>query len=273
MLLGGHDHFYFVSKGVTSWEDYDVNKPCLGSEGDQGDVLVIKSGTDFRDLTSIEVELEDVPETTDGAVRRKLIKSIKGTEFEKLFCEGTEVCLLGRRLPTKPGSPQSQRLKETLQSVLETVSASLKAPVAKSDAEIDLRSQYIRTQEVRFSEDYSISHCSLFPKLDGFKQLVRRRPPAYLRRRTVPERKWRCRCGLHFCRNPAWGLSLRTRSFQRISSTFIQLTDDRTIGCITLGDIMEILPFEDSLVVLELDGETIWAALETGLEPWPAQEG
>jgi len=36
---------------------------------------------------------------------------------------------------------------------------------------------------------------------------------------------------------------------------------------------MEILPFEDSLVVLELDGETIWATLETGLEPWPAQEG
>lgn len=36
---------------------------------------------------------------------------------------------------------------------------------------------------------------------------------------------------------------------------------------------MEILPFEDSLVVLELDGETIWAALEAGLEKWPAQEG
>ena len=36
---------------------------------------------------------------------------------------------------------------------------------------------------------------------------------------------------------------------------------------------MEILPFEDSLVVLELDGETVWAALEKGLEAWPAQEG
>jgi 5'-nucleotidase len=36
---------------------------------------------------------------------------------------------------------------------------------------------------------------------------------------------------------------------------------------------MEILPFEDSLVVLELDGETIWAAFEKGLEAWPAQEG
>ncbi|KAF9642736.1 5'-nucleotidase [Thelephora ganbajun] len=44
-------------------------------------------------------------------------------------------------------------------------------------------------------------------------------------------------------------------------------------GSITLGDIMEILPFEDPLVVLELDGETIWAVFEAGLETWPAQEG
>lgn len=36
---------------------------------------------------------------------------------------------------------------------------------------------------------------------------------------------------------------------------------------------MEVLPFEDSLVVLELDGETIWAALEAGLGTWPAHEG
>ena len=44
-------------------------------------------------------------------------------------------------------------------------------------------------------------------------------------------------------------------------------------GNITLGDIMEILPFEDSIVVLELDGETIWEAFEAGLATWPAQEG
>jgi len=77
---------------VTSWENYDVNQECLGSEGDKGDVLVIKSGTDFRDLTSIDLELEDVPETTGGAVRRKLIKSIIGMSSEKLFRENTEVC-------------------------------------------------------------------------------------------------------------------------------------------------------------------------------------
>jgi 5'-nucleotidase len=44
-------------------------------------------------------------------------------------------------------------------------------------------------------------------------------------------------------------------------------------GEVSLGDILEILPFEDPLIVLELDGETIWAALEASLETWPAQEG
>ena len=44
-------------------------------------------------------------------------------------------------------------------------------------------------------------------------------------------------------------------------------------GEITLGDIMEILPFEDPIVVIEVDGETLWGALEGALETWPAQEG
>jgi len=44
-------------------------------------------------------------------------------------------------------------------------------------------------------------------------------------------------------------------------------------GNVTLGNIMEILPFEDPLVVVELDGEALWSALEGGLGMWPAQEG
>jgi 2',3'-cyclic-nucleotide 2'-phosphodiesterase (5'-nucleotidase family) len=39
----------------------------------------------------------------------------------------------------------------------------------------------------------------------------------------------------------------------------------RCAGDITLGDILEILPFEDPLVVIELDGAAIWAALEAAL--------
>ena len=76
--------------------------------------------------------------------------------------------------------PQSQKLKETLTSVLESVSASLKAPVAKIDVELDLRSQYIRTEEVSFTKDCFISDGSSFSQIDGFEQLVRRRPPTHL---------------------------------------------------------------------------------------------
>ena len=89
IILGGHDHFYYISKGVTSWENYDVKQELLGSE-DKGDLLIVKSGTDFRDLTSIELELEDVPETTEGAVRRKLIKSISGTSLRNHYSQNTE---------------------------------------------------------------------------------------------------------------------------------------------------------------------------------------
>lgn len=36
---------------------------------------------------------------------------------------------------------------------------------------------------------------------------------------------------------------------------------------------MEILPFEDPVVVIKLDGAAIWEALEAALSKWPAQEG
>ncbi len=60
---------------MTSWEGYDVNEKVLGAEADEGDVLIVKSGTDFRDLSEFTLELEDTPE---GSVRKKLVKSIRG---------------------------------------------------------------------------------------------------------------------------------------------------------------------------------------------------
>jgi len=44
-------------------------------------------------------------------------------------------------------------------------------------------------------------------------------------------------------------------------------------GLVTIGDILTILPFEDPVVVIQADGETLWSALEGGLCKWPAQEG
>ena len=47
----------------------------------------------------------------------------------------------------------------------------------------------------------------------------------------------------------------------------------RLVGFLTLGDVLEILPFEDPLVVLEISGKALWGALEASLSTWPAQEG
>ncbi|KAJ2931439.1 hypothetical protein H1R20_g5714, partial [Candolleomyces eurysporus] len=58
-----------------------------------------------------------------------------------------------------------------------------------------------------------------------------------------------------------------------ISLTFKKLWLIFGIGLVTIGDILEILPFEDPLIVIEADGETLWGALEGGLSKWPAQEG
>lgn len=44
-------------------------------------------------------------------------------------------------------------------------------------------------------------------------------------------------------------------------------------GIMTIGDILEILPFDDPTLVIEIDGATLWAALESALSTWPSQEG
>ena len=75
IIFGGHDHLYFVSRGATSWENYDLTQEVLGAEQDKGDVLVVKSGTDFRDLSEVTLDLADTP---GGSTRRKVIREIRG---------------------------------------------------------------------------------------------------------------------------------------------------------------------------------------------------
>lgn len=75
VLLGGHDHIYWISKGVDKWEGYDIQAPQDGAEDDEGDTLIIKSGTDFQDLSEVVLELKDTP---PGSVRNKVIQTITG---------------------------------------------------------------------------------------------------------------------------------------------------------------------------------------------------
>jgi len=82
ILLGGHDHLYYASRGVSEWsqlskteqwEQYDLKQDVLGAEEDAGDILAIKSGTDFRELSEIQLELKP----TNG-VRKLVISKITG---------------------------------------------------------------------------------------------------------------------------------------------------------------------------------------------------
>ncbi|KAG5718664.1 Trifunctional nucleotide phosphoesterase protein YfkN [Termitomyces sp. T112] len=216
IILGGHDHLYFVSKGVSTWEGYDFNEVVLGAEEDQGDVLIVKSGTDFRELSELNLELKD---TSPGSVRRKVIKRVTGKRHKIL-----------------PECKTSEPMQRLLKTLLSSVSDTMKAPVCKITTTIDCRSQFIRTAESAAG--------------NLFADIIRH---AYDQTLCIKGRGGSD--GVLICAGTLRG-----------DSTYGP-------GVMTLGNILEILPFEDPTVVLELDGAAIWDALESSLSTWPAQEG
>lgn len=154
IILGGHDHLYFVGRGVDEWDNYNLSEHVLGAEEDKGDVLVIKSGTDFRDISEICLELKDTPE---GSARTKLISRITGKRMLYRSREGIGrisrhiLLLSGKHHQITPNLRSCPNLRKVLDNILESVGASLKAPLCKLAAELDVRSHLIRTQEVRSS--------------------------------------------------------------------------------------------------------------------------
>ncbi|TFK67898.1 Metallo-dependent phosphatase [Pluteus cervinus] len=216
LLLGGHDHIYYISKGVTKWENYDVNKLVLGSAGDRGDVLVVKSGTDFRELSEVALELTETP---PGSVRRFTVSAITGT-----------------RHAVQPNYRSSDLLKSIVDTLLSSVSKTMKAPVCTTRSILDVRSQILRTGEAAAA--------------NWFADVIRH----------------------------AYDDALCLKGQGGADGVLIcggTLRGDSTYGpgVVTLGNILEILPFEDAVVVLELDGSVLWEALEASLSKWPAQEG
>ncbi|KAJ1845232.1 hypothetical protein LPJ57_009296, partial [Coemansia sp. RSA 486] len=78
LVLSGHDHFYYIGSGVSEYQDPDGSwvKPLTGAESKEDDEMLetwkrerdalpagapgrrlIKSGTDFRDLSEITLEI------------------------------------------------------------------------------------------------------------------------------------------------------------------------------------------------------------------------
>ncbi|KAH9060048.1 Metallo-dependent phosphatase [Lactarius vividus] len=217
IIFGGHDHLYFVGRGVDKWDNYNISRHVLGAEHDEGDALVVKSGTDFRELSEILLEFKDTPK---GSIRKKLISTVTGKRHDII-----------------PSLRSCQKLRKILDRILASVGASLKAPLCKLSAELDVRSQLIRTRESASA--------------DWFADILRHTYDDAL-----------CMKGI---KGGADGV-LICAGMLRGDSVYGP-------GFLTLGDVLEILPFEDPLVVLEISGRSLWEALEASLSTWPAQEG
>lgn len=55
---------------------------------------------------------------------------------------------------------------------------------------------------------------------------------------------------------------------------YIELRSEITVvGPITLDNLMTLLPYPDPMVIVELDANALWDALESALSRFPKQEG
>lgn len=81
LVLGGHDHTYYIGKGVDEYKGKDWHTDMSGVEKDK-DCLIVKSGTDFHDLSEIVLE---IGESQDGAIRRRRIIGAKGKRWKFIY--------------------------------------------------------------------------------------------------------------------------------------------------------------------------------------------
>ncbi|CAG8461109.1 11978_t:CDS:2, partial [Acaulospora morrowiae] len=210
LVLGGHDHFYYVSKGCEmrdGWEREEIQ----GSEGDD-DVYIIKSGTDFRELSILEVDVEKI---SDGDTGSKNIKNVKVTRQEI-----TSDIL------------EDPHFVDLIKSSTSSIAAQMSKPIAYTITAWDCRSTMLRTQETAFGN--FVADLMLY---------------AY--QPCVP---YNIDCSL------VCGGSIRSDCIY-------------PPGEITVGDLLEIFPFEDPSVVIRISGQQLWDALESAISMVPKQEG
>ncbi|CEH16317.1 5' nucleotidase [Ceraceosorus bombacis] len=226
IILGGHDHMYYIGKGATKFEGKEFERP--GGSGADNDTFIIKSGTDFRDLSEAALTISAPRE---GKVRRRRI---------------TELSV--RRHRTQPSDPPLPELRETIGHLLAKIDESTGQPVAYTLTPWDTRAGEVRLKESAcgdlIADIMRISYESVLRDRDRRGQLDKKR------KESSREVDMALICGGSLRGDSSYGP-----------------------GSLRLRDIMEIMPFDDSVVCLELTGAQIIAALENGFSTYPKQEG
>ncbi|KAI9274933.1 Metallo-dependent phosphatase-like protein [Helicostylum pulchrum] len=141
LVLGGHDHFYFVSNAVQivgdAWsreknlDDVGYDPEQHADDNDEGDdqypVLVVKSGTDFREFSYLKLEIDN---DTFG---KKYIKSLSAE----------------RTLVDSSIEPDEET-EELVKNVAKLVSAKTQLAIGYTTIPLDGRSMAVRTEETNF---------------------------------------------------------------------------------------------------------------------------
>ncbi|KAG0793734.1 hypothetical protein G6F29_010133 [Rhizopus arrhizus] len=132
LILGGHDHFYYVSKSIDivgdAWSR-EVNLKDVGFDPekdieDTDRLRVVKSGTDFREFSLLKLEIETDEEG------KKYVKTMSAER--KVIDSSVEV------------DEETERL---VVQVAQQVSAKTNKPIGYTTVPLDGRSMSVRTEE------------------------------------------------------------------------------------------------------------------------------
>ncbi|CAO3679079.1 hypothetical protein CU097_014074 [Rhizopus azygosporus] len=132
LVLGGHDHFYYVSRSVNIVGDTwtrEQNLKDVGFDPEEGlentdGIRVIKSGTDFREFSHLKLEIK---------VRDDGRKHVQSISVERIVADSS----------VEP-DPETERLVE---QVGQQVTAKTSTPIGYTTIPLDGRSMSVRTEE------------------------------------------------------------------------------------------------------------------------------
>ena len=117
---------YYIGRGADTFSGDSFDQKIPGSEDDNNS-FIIKSGTDFHDLSEVKLTLS---EPHDNAVRRRTIERLDV-----------------HRHVTSPELASLPELRKMLDQLMSRISKSTEQPVALTMNEWALRSNKVRTDE------------------------------------------------------------------------------------------------------------------------------
>eukprot|EP01135_Chromosphaera_perkinsii_P006758 Nk52_evm6s578 gene=Nk52_evmTU6s578 len=205
VVLGGHDHFYEVCEVEV---DAAAGAECSSSSSSCKSCYVVKSGTDFMNLTEMEM----------GFVRKKKKKEEELLDLVSFEYQQIDV--------TSTAYEPDPEVEAMVEKATAEFAKSLNIVACETVTEWDARSSISRTQETALGNFL----CDILRMY--------------------------------------YGTDVALLAGGTIRSDAVYGP-----GAITVGDILNILPFQDPAVVLALTGKDLREAIENGVSTYPAQEG